>query len=221
MRHLPLLLLLTTTLALGACQTVQGTRETSSPGTPVGKPASNPAPAPATTPAPHSGSAQPLALPWPLGEPTAPAQPQTAPPLVVPVPETEVLAPLPNYPKTAEEVSGPAVTSLIKQARAARAANKPAQAQAALERAMRIEPRNAFVWSALASSFLAQNNYAQAMSHAQKSNSLARGNIYLELDNYRTIAIARDAQGDAAGSLAAQARVDEIQRLLQQAQPAP
>lgn len=220
MRHLPLPLLLTTTLVLSACQTVQGTRETSSPGTPAGKPAPNSAPAPATTPAPQGGGSQPLALPWPLGE--APStQPQTAPPLVTPVPEPEVIAPLPNYPKTAEEVSGPAVVSLIKQARAARAANKPAQAQAALERAMRIEPRNAFVWSALASTFLAQNNYAQAMSHAQKSNSLARGNIYLELDNYRTIAIARDAQGDAAGSLAAQARVDEIQRLLQQAQPAP
>lgn len=210
-RLLPLLLL---TLTLSACQTARGTREpVSAPPKPPQTSTQAPAPAAQTSPVP---------MPWPLSTEPAPSAGQPQPPLAIPSPvPDEALPPLPHYPKTAEEVSGAAVVSLVKQARAARAGGKPAQAQSALERAMRIEPRNAFVWSALAASYLEQNNYAQAMSHAQKSNSLARGNIYLELENYRVIAIARDAQGDAAGSLAAQARVDEIQRLLQQAQPQP
>jgi hypothetical protein len=45
-----------------------------------------------------------------------------------------------------------------------------------------------------------------------KSNSLARGNVYVELENWKVIRAARDAQGDAIGSLQAQSKLDDLQR---------
>lgn len=127
--------------------------------------------------------------------------------------------PAPDFPRSAEEVSGSAVTSLMRQARSALSAGQPAQAASALERALRIEPRNYFVWSMLAKTHLAQNNYAQADSVAGKSNALARGNVYVELENWRTIAVARQAQGDAAGAEDARARALELERLLAERAP--
>ena len=95
--------------------------------------------------------------------------------------------------------------------RSQRAAGQPQQAQATLERALRIEPRNYFVWSALAQTHLDQKNYEQAASVAAKSNSLARGNLYVELENWKTIRAARVATGNASGAEQAQARIDSIQ----------
>lgn len=128
--------------------------------------------------------------------------------------------PLPDFPRSADQVSGSAVASLIRQAQAARAARQPEQAQAKLERALKIEPRNYFAWSALAATYLDQKNYEQAISVAGKSNSLARGNIYVELDNYRVIQEARQALGESDAAFQAKARADEIQQRLQAADPA-
>ena len=64
----------------------------------------------------------------------------------------------------------------------------------------------------LAQVYLDQQNYDQAISVAGKSNSLARGNVYVELTNWKTISAARSAQGDSIGALQAQSKVDEIQR---------
>ena len=119
---------------------------------------------------------------------------------------------LPAYPKSADEISSQAVLSLMKQARSARAAGQFDQASGALERAQRIEPRNYFVWSALGRVYLDKKLYDNAESVAMKSNSLARGNVYVELENWKVIAAARQAQGDAIGALQAQVKVDEIQR---------
>lgn len=127
--------------------------------------------------------------------------------------------PAPAVPRSAEEISGAAVTSLMRQARGSLSAGQPAQAASALERALRIEPRNYFVWSLLAKTYLAQNNYAQADSVAGKSNALARGNVYVELENWRTIAAARRAQGDAAGAEDARARAEDLERSLAESAP--
>ena len=89
---------------------------------------------------------------------------------------------------------------------------EPDRAAASLERALRIEPRNYFVWSMLSQIYLDQRQYEQAEAVAGKSNSLARGNFYIELENWKTIAKARDALGDAVGALQAQSKVDELQR---------
>lgn len=130
----------------------------------------------------------------------------------LPTPIIPEAKPVTSYPQAAEEISGQAVVSLLKQARTARSAGQYDQASSALERALRIEPRNYFVWSALAGVYFDQKQYDQAESVAQKSNSLARGNVYVELENWKTIAAARQAQGDGAGAIQAQARVEQIER---------
>jgi tetratricopeptide (TPR) repeat protein len=142
---------------------------------------------------------------------------ETAPrPEAQPVPQVRET----EQPPRAEDISGAAVTSLMRQARAALDGGRPEQAAAALERALRIEPRNYFVWAMLGQTYLAQQNYEQADSVAAKSNALARGNGLAELQNWRTIAEARSAMGDSAGAGAAAQRVRELEQRLS-AFPAP
>ena len=191
--RLRLYLLCLISVALIGCQTTRGKHE-----------GQWPYPEP---PRPSSGNERPATQPDSNG--IVPVEPQVAP---LPEPRT-----LPAYPKSADEVSGAAVVSLLKQARQAREAGNVQQAQASLDRALRIEPRNYFVWSSMGQTYLEQKNYAQAVTAAQKSNSLARGNVYVELENYRTIAAAREASGDSSGALTARARVEEIQQMLDQA----
>jgi tetratricopeptide (TPR) repeat protein len=136
---------------------------------------------------------------------------ETAPrPTAQPVPQVREI----EQPPRAEDISGAAVTSLMRQARAALDGGRPEQAASALERALRIEPRNYFVWAMLGQAYLAQQNYEQADSVAAKSNALARGNGLAELHNWRTIAEARSAMGDSAGASAAVQRVRELEQRL-------
>lgn len=146
----------------------------------------------------------------PIPPPTAPAE--TAAPAT-----TRYTPPLANdtgsggeFPRTAEEGSGPAVLSLIRQAETEREAKRPEQALAALERALRIEPRNPFVWQALAALHVDQQRSELAESTAQKSTSLARGNPFVEAENWRLIAAARTQRGDAAGARIAEDRADDL-----------
>lgn len=119
------------------------------------------------------------------------------------------------WPRSAADVSGPAALSLLDQSREAAAAGRADQALSALERAVRIEPRNAFLWQALAANYGGQGLYDQAENVAQRSNSLARGNPYIELENWRVIARARQGKGDAEGARAAAERAAELQDLLE------
>lgn len=187
-------------LVVAGCQTSQGRHEGTWP------PESN---QPIAKPMPGSA---PSGVPTPIAPPNAPSDNSFAPP---PPPPPEKV--LPNYPKSADEISGAAVLSLMRSAQAARAAGQYGQASGSLERALRIEPRNYFVWSTLADTYLRQKSYDQAVSVAQKSNSLGRGNVYVEQENWRVIRDARTASGDTAGAAEAQARMDAIQQLLQPA----
>ncbi|MBX6420538.1 MAG: tetratricopeptide repeat protein [Nevskia sp.] len=122
---------------------------------------------------------------------------------------------LPNYPKSIQDSGAtPGVLALYRQAQEARAAGHADQAEAALERALHLDPRNPFVWQALADAHLALNQADQAEAAAQKSTSLAHGNPYVEAGNWRLIAAARQARGDSDGALQAQARADDIARAL-------
>ncbi len=69
------------------------------------------------------------------------------------------------------------------------------RAAALLERALRIEPRNAQLWHRLAKVRLQQGRYAMAESLAQKSNTLAKDNEALKRRNAELIEIARRAVG--------------------------
>jgi predicted Zn-dependent protease len=96
-----------------------------------------------------------------------------------------------------------AIAGLLDGARADAASGRLANAAASLERALRIEPRNPRLWQELARVRLKQGEYAQAESTAARSNSWAGGDSSLRAENWRLIAQAREARGDAAGARAA------------------
>jgi hypothetical protein len=121
--------------------------------------------------------------------------------------------PTPSFsgPKTIEDSgASAAVISLYKQADQARAARKFDHAESALNRALRIDPRNPFVWQALANLHLSEHQYDYAENEAQKSTSLGRGNPYIEAANLRILADVREAHGDAAGALQARTQADDL-----------
>lgn len=180
---------------LAGCQTQSGVREPAWPyPVPPRAPAERPAP---TVPVEPPGRVEPQ-----------PIEPQPLPGSGGGVPGAD------RWPRSAQEVSGPAVLTLLDQAAASRRQGQPEAAVASLERAVRIEPRNAFIWAELAAVYIDVGNYDQAEAIAQRANSLARGNPHVELRNWQTIASARAGRGDASGSLQARARAEELQRLL-------
>ncbi|WP_293393365.1 tetratricopeptide repeat protein [Nevskia sp.] len=152
---------------------------------------------------------QPPALP-PTTAP-APAPATTIPPLLPTQPSGRPQPSAESFPKTlAAAGTGPAVLALARQAQTFRSAGRPQDALGQYERALRIEPKNAFVWQAMAETHLALHNVEQAESAARKSNSLARGNPWLELGNWRVIAAALGVYGDSPAAQAARTRADEI-----------
>jgi predicted negative regulator of RcsB-dependent stress response len=93
-----------------------------------------------------------------------------------------------------------AVIALLNQAKNQSSAGRMDQANANLERALRIEPRNPVLWHELARLRLEQGQYRQAENMAAKSNILARTNRYLQAKNWRIIGEARSRRGDLQGA---------------------
>jgi cytochrome c-type biogenesis protein CcmH/NrfG len=91
----------------------------------------------------------------------------------------------------------------MQSARDDSAAGRLSNAAATLERALRIEPRNPRLWQELARVRLKQGEYAQVESTAARSNSWAGSDAAVRAENWRLIAQAREARGDAAGASAA------------------
>lgn len=87
------------------------------------------------------------------------------------------------------------VTSLLARADAHRDAGEVELAVALLERALRIEPRNPWLWYRLAELRLQQGRYTQAIGLARKADSLAPGNGDLHQRSLRLIEQARAAGG--------------------------
>ena len=104
-----------------------------------------------------------------------------------------------------------AVIALLDRAHQDAGAGRPEAAGASLERALRIEPRNPWLWHELAQLRLAQGQYAQAVSLAQKSNSFSRRDRHLQALNWRLIGQARVAQGNPAAGRAALQRAEELE----------
>jgi len=93
-----------------------------------------------------------------------------------------------------------AAASLAAQAEKQRERGDYVAAAATLERAIRIQPREAYLWNRLARVRLDQNNYTQANSLAQKSNALSKDQDQIKQDNWGMIAATRRAAGDAKGA---------------------
>ncbi len=106
----------------------------------------------------------------------------------------------------------PAVVALLDSAAQHVGAKELDKAAAALERALRIESRNAGIWHDLGQIRLHQGDYAQAESLASKSNSLAANDNGLRARNWRLIAAARRAGGDSGGADAAEAQAVVLER---------
>lgn len=106
--------------------------------------------------------------------------------------------------------TNPAVRSLLDSAARQFQAGDYARAASTLERAIAIEPRNAWLWHHLAGTRLAQGRLDQAAELAAKSNTLATSDRAVEIGNWRLIAEVRRRQGDSAGAAAAQARAAKL-----------
>ena len=105
-----------------------------------------------------------------------------------------------QYQNTDTPVTGPAVIALLTEADGYAKAGRGEQAAASLERALRIEPKNALLWHRLAVIRLQQGQWDQAVTLARKSNTLAGRDHKLQSGNWEVIANAYEAlgQGDKA-----------------------
>ncbi len=93
-----------------------------------------------------------------------------------------------------------AVIALLDRARIDNSTGQREAAGAALERALRIEPRNPWLWLELAQLRLAQGQYAQAITFAHKSNSFAGRQPRVQAENWQVIGHAREALGEPDGA---------------------
>lgn len=127
---------------------------------------------------------------------TAPAADVGAPePRALPAEPRLEATPLPAPEGVKADPVSPAVVALLNDAgRQARGGEHEAAA-ASLERALEIEPRNAWLWHRLAVENLALDRLDESAGMAAKSNALAGDNTRLQADNWRLIATVRERQG--------------------------
>lgn len=93
-----------------------------------------------------------------------------------------------------------AVVALLERAREAEKARQYGRAAAALERALKVEPRNPWLWHRLAAIRYRQGRHPEAEALSRRSMSLAPGDLKLESRNWRVIAAARHGQDDDEGA---------------------
>lgn len=89
-----------------------------------------------------------------------------------------------------------AVLSLIDTARQHRDRGDYASAGSSLERALRIEPDNGYLWKALAELNYAEGNYREAESLALRGNSYANSDGHLRKQLWSLVGDARKKQGN-------------------------
>jgi tetratricopeptide (TPR) repeat protein len=112
---------------------------------------------------------------------------------VLPLPDQQVIS--------AEPLNGaPPVSAVVKRLMASAQAQRDQgnwdAAAGSLERALRIEPRNAILWGRLADVRFEQRAWRNAIQLAAKSNTLAGNNITLKRQNWYLMANAYEALGD-------------------------
>ena len=110
------------------------------------------------------------------------------------------------------ESTNHAVIALLDRAKFDLDAGQREAAGASLERALRIEPRNPWLWYELAQLRLGQGQYAQAVALAHKSISFAGHDKSLPALNWRLVGNARIAQGNPTGAEQAFKRATELEQ---------
>ena len=146
---------------------------------------------------------------------TPPAQVVSPKPTPPPAPakveeDVQIAAYQPPVQVRPEPVTSAAVMSLQQKANEQQQTGDLLGAASNLERALRIEPRNAHLWNQLAHVRLSQQQFGQAADLAAKSNSLAGADRWLRHDNWQLIAKARRQTGDLSGARAAEQKAASL-----------
>ena len=145
-----------------------------------------------------------------LPEPSLPrddSAPETAP---SPVPDVAIARPPPSVLPPPSS-SNRSVSVLLGAAQKQQANGDFDAAVATLERAVRIDSRNALAWHQLANLRYKQKNWEQAAQLALKSNSFAGADKALQARNWRLIAEAKNIQGDNRAAQTARQRASELE----------
>ena len=112
------------------------------------------------------------------------------------VPETKLEEEI-NTPRAdVKKNESPVIIALLDDVTDYENSGNSQQAEATLERAIRIEPKNPLLWHRLGLLQLREKQWQQAIAMAQKSNSLAANNTDLQLNNWKIIAQASKEMGD-------------------------
>lgn len=155
-----------------------------------------------------SGLRGPDAVPGDSAAATGP----TAAPDATAAAATDVPPPVETAPAPAAPSANPAVVALLDSAHADARAERLPRAIAAVERALRIEPRNPHLWQELARLKLQKGDYQQAENFAVRANSWAGSDKGLQAKSWRIIGEARSLRGDNAGARAALARAKALEQ---------
>lgn len=128
-----------------------------------------------------------------------PPTPVVTMPPAAPAPETSKPSQAPPPPSDSAPQQ-PAVVALLNEAARHDAQGQPDQAAASLERALRIQPRDATLWHRLAKIRFEQGQLQQAQTLAARSNALAGNNHRLKAANWHLIADVKTKLGDPDGA---------------------
>lgn len=126
----------------------------------------------------------------------------------MPVPEDSPVVVTPLPPTAAP--SGGAVVALLDQAEDYHAAGDINNEAATIERALRIDARNAGLWHRLAAVRLDQGRPQEAEQLALKSNALAGDNRALQVRNWELVARARWSLNDSDGAHQAEQKARDL-----------
>lgn len=186
--------------AEGASPVARDGASATGPGAEAGRRAEAPGATPGTAGAPDSrpAGASPVASASqaPAGPSPSPPPDSTAPPAAAPAPETQAAS---TVSVESADLT-PAVDALVRQAERQRQSSDYAGAAATLERALRLQSREAYLWNRLAHVRLEQGLATQASNLAARANDLAGDRASLRRDNWLVIASARRRAGDLQGA---------------------
>lgn len=152
-----------------------------------------PVPAP-VAPAPQPADQEPPVADFPAGQPLADEDQEQW--VQLPPPDGDDddadATPMPTAGQRPSE--NPAVLALLDDTDVHISEGNPDAAADSIERALRLEPKNPWLWHRLAALKLEQGLWQQAVTLAQKSNSLAAGYPALHKANVDLIAQAKKQQ---------------------------
>ena len=117
-------------------------------------------------------------------------------PVPIERPEVPTTIERPKKPVTQQPSPAGPAHSLYAKANEALSSGHPDQAEMLLERALRIEPRNALYWHLLAQSKYAQGDFEQTVQFCRKAESLAGNNSALRQNNRSLLQQASKKRGD-------------------------